>query len=147
MVVGATSALGGAGRCPVVVAVAPPGCTGALWEGAGADCAGAETELWAAAGSDGGWEPAGCGAAALSESSKPAVTIQFVLRMTLYLRFLQIHCSICQLEHNMYDRGGIHRLAIAQGRLEAHLVGCIDSGFIQSMAQAANNPVHMQLSV
>jgi hypothetical protein len=93
----------------------------------------AGAEIWAAAGSDGGWESAGCWAAALRESSRPAVTIQVVLRMTLISDFCKSNCSICHLENDVHDCGGIHRLTIAKGWLEAHLVGCIDRRFIQTM--------------
>jgi len=73
-VLGCASVFGGAGN-----RVALAGLEGVLDIGAAVLCA---------AGSDGGWESADCCAAALRESSNPAVTIHFVLRMTLISVFL-----------------------------------------------------------
>ena len=47
----------------------------------------------------------------------------------------------------MHDGRGIHGLAIAQGRLEPHLVGGNDGRFIQTVAQAANHAIYVQLPV
>src|SRR5215470_12206568 len=51
---------------------------------------------------------------------------------------------IRQLEHHVYDRGGIHRLAVTQSWFETDLVGCRNRGFIQAVSQSADHSIHMQ---
>jgi hypothetical protein len=100
-------------------------------------------EACAAAGaSAGGGEdcPAVCWAAALSVTSKNAVTIPFQVRITLFLSYF----SIRQLENHMHDRRGIHGLTVAQRSLETHLVGSGDRSLIEAVTHAAHHAIHVQ---
>jgi hypothetical protein len=111
MVVGCGAACGGAGGIFAGAVDAGPVCAvpGCAWSGVGAGA-----DICTVAGCDVGCESAGCCATALSETSKVAETIQFKVRITLISMILQKPISsVRQLENNVYDRGGIHRLTIA----------------------------------
>src|ERR1700733_6426207 len=143
---------------------AADGCSGAA-------CAADAAACWdgCAVGGADGCESAVCCATALIEASRAAVNIAFQLRITLFSIFLDPVSStsfsgyrlfsllnrqitspkllVRQRECHMNDRRRINRLSTVQRRFEPDLVGGSDSGFVQSMAQTADNAIYMQGSV
>ena len=85
-----------------------------------------------------------CCAIALNPSSREAVSIHFQVRMT---QFLSARASVRQLENHMHDRRRIDRLIVVLGRLETHLVGSRDRGFVQAVTHAPHHAIHVQLPV
>src|SRR6266849_3723739 len=55
--------------------------------------------------------------------------------------------SVSQTEFNSHARREIHRLAFAPCRLELDLLRCASCCFIETMAQTAYNPVHLNAAV
>src|SRR5713226_847851 len=55
--------------------------------------------------------------------------------------------SVSQTEFNAHARREIHRLAFASCRLELDLLRCASCCFIETVAQAAYNPVHLNAAV
>src|SRR5467141_3254049 len=55
--------------------------------------------------------------------------------------------SVSQTKFNSHARREIHRLAFASCRLELDLLRCASRCLIETMAQAADNPVHLNAAV
>src|SRR5258705_13512484 len=53
--------------------------------------------------------------------------------------------SVCQTELNTNASRVVHRLALAQGRLEFDLLRSLGCGLVESMAQAAGHTVHLDV--
>src|SRR5438445_7397244 len=104
---------------------------------------------WACSSTAGGCSAISCGdcavcwAAALSEVSRKAAAIHFVVRIALSLS----GNSVSQLENHVHDCGRIYRRAIAQCRFEFHFVGGGYGSFIQAVTHAAHHAIDVQLSV
>jgi hypothetical protein len=67
--------------------------------------------------------------------------------MVLQCQDFNAKTSIRQLEYDVYDCAGIHRLTVPKSGLEAHLVRRCDGRFIQPMTHASDHATHVQLSV
>src|SRR5882724_2586278 len=82
-------------------------------------------------------EAAGASAAALpaAKNSKAKTNLRILLLP-----------SVCQTELNTNASRVVHRLALAQGRLEFDLLRGLGCGLIESMAQATGDAVHLHVS-
>ncbi len=60
---------------------------------------------------------------------------------------VSIASSLRDLKDHVHHGRGIHYLAVAQSRLESHLIGGCNSSFVQPMPQTAHNAIHVQSSV
>src|SRR5580692_10978096 len=54
--------------------------------------------------------------------------------------------SVSKLKYDVRDGRKIHRMSFLNGRLEANLLGGVQSGFVQSMSQALGHPNRLYLS-
>src|SRR5258708_7151983 len=85
----------------------------------------------------------GSPADAVSASAAPLPTAKNSKAKT-NLRILLLP-SVCQTELNTNASWVVHRLALAQSRLEFDLLRSLGRGLIESMPQATGNAVHLYM--
>src|SRR5260221_8819452 len=87
----------------------------------------------------------GCSAADAVCASAAALPTAKNSKAKTNLRILLLP-SVCQSELNTNASWVVHRLALAQSRLEFDLLRSLGRGLIKSMTQATGNAVHLYMS-
>src|SRR5882762_4480669 len=85
------------------------------------------------------WSAGWAAAAAAMPPSPLKITTKIAIAI---LRIFSLP-SISQTKFNSHARWEIHRLTVASCRLKLHLLRCASCCFIETMAQTADNPVHL----
>src|SRR5438094_9385160 len=99
-----------------------------------------------------GFPAAACGVSSAGEWAAAAGTSTAALpaaknsKAKTDLRILLLP-SVCQTELNANASRKVHRLTLAQGRLEFNLLRGLRGGLIESMSQAADDAVHLKVTI